>query len=83
MARMSDFKANEEATLSTGQPFEPTEENPRLGSKRASPYHSALFFPLAFSIHFPSETCLGQTPAPYSISAHARWNAQRQRFWVP
>jgi phosphoenolpyruvate synthase len=40
IVRMSDFKTNEYAKLIGGEAFEPTEENPMLGWRGASRYHS-------------------------------------------
>lgn len=40
VARLSDFKTNEYATLIGGKEFEPTEENPMLGWRGASRYYS-------------------------------------------
>ncbi|MGB5339181.1 MAG: phosphoenolpyruvate synthase [Gammaproteobacteria bacterium] len=42
-ARMSDFKSNEYAALIGGDAFEPTEENPMIGFRGASRYHSQQF----------------------------------------
>ncbi|MDX1698567.1 MAG: putative PEP-binding protein, partial [Thiohalobacterales bacterium] len=41
--RMSDFKSNEYAALLGGDQFEPTEENPMIGFRGASRYHSEAF----------------------------------------
>jgi pyruvate,water dikinase len=41
--RMSDFKSNEYAALLGGSQFEPTEENPMIGFRGASRYHSEAF----------------------------------------
>lgn len=43
IVRMSDFKSNEYAKLLGGELYEPKEENPMLGFRGASRYHSALF----------------------------------------
>ena len=43
IARMSDFKSNEYAALLGGEGFEPHEENPMLGLRGASRYHSDAF----------------------------------------
>ena len=43
IARMSDFKSNEYAALLGGEGFEPHEENPMLGLRGASRYHSEAF----------------------------------------
>ncbi|WP_304452725.1 phosphoenolpyruvate synthase [Nocardiopsis sp. YSL2] len=40
LVRMSDFKSNEYARLLGGGPFEPREENPMIGWRGASRYHS-------------------------------------------
>ncbi|WP_267133031.1 putative PEP-binding protein [Streptomyces alkaliphilus] len=40
VVRMSDFRANEYARLIGGAAFEPVEENPMLGRRGASRYHS-------------------------------------------
>ncbi len=41
--RMSDFKSNEYAALLGGSQFEPVEENPMIGFRGASRYHSENF----------------------------------------
>ncbi|MEZ5541869.1 MAG: phosphoenolpyruvate synthase [Pseudomonadota bacterium] len=41
--RMSDFKSNEYAALLGGRAFEPIEENPMIGFRGASRYHSESF----------------------------------------
>lgn len=41
--RMSDFKTNEYAGLIAGRAFEPEEENPMIGFRGASRYHSPLY----------------------------------------
>jgi len=41
--RMSDFKSNEYAALLGGSAFEPAEENPMIGLRGASRYHSESF----------------------------------------
>ena len=41
--RMSDFKSNEYAALLGGRAFEPVEENPMIGFRGASRYHSESF----------------------------------------
>ncbi|RKN44852.1 phosphoenolpyruvate synthase [Streptomyces hoynatensis] len=41
VVRMSDFKTNEYARLIGGEGFEPAEENPMLGWRGASRYHSS------------------------------------------
>ena len=41
--RMSDFKSNEYAALLGGDQFEPAEENPMIGFRGASRYHSEAF----------------------------------------
>jgi len=41
--RMSDFKSNEYAALLGGRDFEPVEENPMIGFRGASRYHSQNF----------------------------------------
>jgi pyruvate,water dikinase len=41
--RMSDFKSNEYAALLGGAGFEPVEENPMIGLRGASRYHSGQF----------------------------------------
>lgn len=43
IVRLSDFKSNEYASLIGGELFEPKEENPMLGFRGASRYHSAEF----------------------------------------
>jgi pyruvate,water dikinase len=43
IARMSDFKSNEYAALLGGEGFEPQEENPMIGLRGASRYHSDAF----------------------------------------
>jgi pyruvate,water dikinase len=43
IVRMSDFKSNEYAALLGGAGFEPREENPMIGLRGASRYHSELF----------------------------------------
>jgi len=43
IARMSDFKSNEYAALLGGEDFEPHEENPMIGFRGASRYHSDAF----------------------------------------
>lgn len=43
IARMSDFKSNEYAALLGGDRFEPKEENPMIGLRGASRYHSQTF----------------------------------------
>jgi pyruvate,water dikinase len=43
IVRMSDFKSNEYAKLLGGEHFEPEEENPMLGFRGASRYHSEQF----------------------------------------
>ena len=43
IARMSDFKSNEYAALPGGAGFEPHEENPMIGLRGASRYHSEAF----------------------------------------
>jgi pyruvate,water dikinase len=43
IARLSDFKSNEYATLIGGENFEPREENPMIGFRGASRYHSSAF----------------------------------------
>jgi len=43
IVRMSDFKSNEYAALLGGAGFEPEEENPMIGLRGASRYHSELF----------------------------------------
>ncbi len=43
IARLSDFKSNEYASLIGGAEFEPTEENPMLGFRGASRYPSDQF----------------------------------------
>ena len=43
IVRMSDFKSNEYANLIGGAQFEPKEENPMLGFRGASRYHSPLY----------------------------------------
>jgi len=43
IARMSDFKSNEYAALLGGEVFEPHEENPMIGFRGASRYHSDAF----------------------------------------
>jgi len=43
IVRMSDFKSNEYAALLGGQGFEPVEENPMIGLRGASRYHSVQF----------------------------------------
>jgi len=43
IVRMSDFKSNEYAALLGGAGFEPQEENPMIGLRGASRYHSAQF----------------------------------------
>jgi len=42
-ARLSDFKSNEYAALLGGAGFEPREENPMIGLRGASRYHSEAF----------------------------------------
>jgi pyruvate,water dikinase len=42
-ARLSDFKSNEYAALLGGADFEPREENPMIGLRGASRYHSEAF----------------------------------------
>jgi pyruvate,water dikinase len=42
-ARLSDFKSNEYAALLGGEGFEPREENPMIGFRGASRYHSDAF----------------------------------------
>jgi pyruvate, water dikinase len=42
-ARLSDFKSNEYAALLGGAGFEPREENPMIGFRGASRYHSDAF----------------------------------------
>jgi len=42
-ARLSDFKSNEYAALLGGEGFEPHEENPMIGLRGASRYHSEAF----------------------------------------
>ena len=55
---MSDFKSNEYAALLGGADFEPEEENPMIGLRGASRYHSEQFagcFALvitSYSIHY-------------------------------
>jgi len=43
IARLSDFKSNEYAALLGGADFEPREENPMIGFRGASRYHSKAF----------------------------------------
>jgi pyruvate,water dikinase len=43
IARLSDFKSNEYAALIGGAAFEPEEENPMIGFRGASRYHSKEF----------------------------------------
>lgn len=43
IVRMSDFKSNEYAQLIGGEPYEPHEENPMIGFRGASRYHSEQF----------------------------------------
>jgi pyruvate,water dikinase len=43
IVRMSDFKSNEYAALLGGEGFEPREENPMIGLRGASRYHSEGF----------------------------------------
>ena len=43
IVRMSDFKSNEYAALLGGKAFEPVEENPMIGLRGASRYHSGNF----------------------------------------
>jgi pyruvate,water dikinase len=43
IVRMSDFKSNEYAALLGGAGFEPEEENPMIGLRGASRYHSEQF----------------------------------------
>jgi pyruvate,water dikinase len=43
IVRMSDFKSNEYAALLGGEGFEPKEENPMIGLRGASRYHSEAF----------------------------------------
>ena len=43
IVRMSDFKSNEYAALLGGEGFEPEEENPMIGLRGASRYHSETF----------------------------------------
>jgi len=43
IARLSDFKSNEYAALIGGAAFEPEEENPMIGFRGASRYHSREF----------------------------------------
>ena len=43
IARLSDFKSNEYAALLGGTDFEPREENPMIGFRGASRYHSKAF----------------------------------------
>ena len=43
IARLSDFKSNEYAALLGGADFEPREENPMIGFRGASRYHSKEF----------------------------------------
>ena len=43
IVRMSDFKSNEYAALLGGEGFEPKEENPMIGLRGASRYHSEGF----------------------------------------
>ena len=43
IVRMSDFKSNEYAKLIGGELYEPTEENPMIGFRGASRYHSEQF----------------------------------------
>ncbi|MCP5348547.1 MAG: phosphoenolpyruvate synthase [Gammaproteobacteria bacterium] len=43
IVRMSDFKSNEYAKLLGGEHYEPQEENPMLGFRGASRYHSEQF----------------------------------------
>jgi pyruvate,water dikinase len=43
IVRMSDFKSNEYAALLGGAAFEPEEENPMIGLRGASRYHSEQF----------------------------------------
>jgi pyruvate, water dikinase len=43
IARLSDFKSNEYAALLGGEDFEPHEENPMIGFRGASRYHSEAF----------------------------------------
>ena len=43
IVRMSDFKSNEYAALLGGEDFEPHEENPMIGFRGASRYHSEAF----------------------------------------
>jgi pyruvate,water dikinase len=43
IARLSDFKSNEYAALLGGAGFEPREENPMIGLRGASRYHSKEF----------------------------------------
>jgi pyruvate,water dikinase len=43
IARLSDFKSNEYAALLGGADFEPREENPMIGLRGASRYHSPGF----------------------------------------
>jgi len=43
IVRMSDFKSNEYAALLGGAGFEPKEENPMIGLRGASRYHSQAF----------------------------------------
>ncbi|ROR32752.1 phosphoenolpyruvate synthase [Inmirania thermothiophila] len=43
IVRMSDFKSNEYAAMIGGRQFEPEEENPMLGYRGASRYHSPQF----------------------------------------
>ena len=43
IVRMSDFKSNEYAALLGGEGFEPHEENPMIGLRGASRYHSEGF----------------------------------------
>jgi pyruvate,water dikinase len=43
IARLSDFKSNEYAALLGGADFEPHEENPMIGFRGASRYHSKQF----------------------------------------
>jgi pyruvate,water dikinase len=45
IARMSDFKSNEYASLIGGDAFEPEEENPMLGYRGAARYYSEDFAP--------------------------------------
>jgi pyruvate,water dikinase len=43
IVRMSDFKSNEDAQLLGGADYEPQEDNPMLGFRGASRYHSPRF----------------------------------------